>query len=32
MLDVDDLFYKIYINVLRGKESLPRTIRGYKYT
>ena len=32
ILDIDSLFYRIYIDILRGKESLPRIIRDYKYT
>ena len=29
--DVDGLLYRIYIDVLGGKQSLPRTVRGHKY-
>ena len=31
ILEVDGLFYKIYIDLLGGKDSLSRFIGGYKY-
>ena len=31
MLEVDNLFYRIYIDLLGGKDFLPRSIGGYKY-
>ena len=31
MSEVDGLFYRIHVNLLGGKDSLPRSIRGHKY-